>query len=123
MRTDAFDHDEYIAAKKVITEGKSSGEDDIPPEVLKRCDLDDIILDFCNDALLNDRKPDQWLLLNLIPTPKSGDLRKGKNYRGICLSSIVAKTFNRLLLNRIRPFLLTLSYASTKMVFAQEDQQ
>ena len=105
IRIDAFDQDEYNAAKKNITEGKSPGEDEIPPEVLKRCDLDDIILNFCNDALINGRKPDQWSILNLIPIPKSGDLREGKNYSGICLSSIVAKTYNRLLLNRIRPHL------------------
>lgn len=39
----------------------------------------------------------------LVPKPKSGDLSDGGNYRGISLSSIVAKTFNRLILNRIRP--------------------
>ncbi|XP_072050011.1 uncharacterized protein [Amphiura filiformis] len=105
MRTDAFDQVEYDTAKKDISEGKSTGEDGIPPEVLKRCNLDDIVLNFCNEALMNGKKPDQWSILNLIPIPKSGDLREGKNYRGICLSSIVAKTFNRLLLNRIRPYL------------------
>ncbi|XP_072044981.1 uncharacterized protein [Amphiura filiformis] len=105
MRTDAFDQEEYEAAKKVINDGKSAGDDDITPEVLKRCNLDDIILSFCNEALLHGRKPEQWSILNLIPIPKSGDLREGRNYRGICLSSIVAKTYNRLLLNRIRPFL------------------
>ncbi|XP_072046990.1 uncharacterized protein [Amphiura filiformis] len=96
---------EYDTAKKDISEGKSTGEDGIPPEVLKRCNLDDIVLNFCNEALMNGKKPDQWSILNLIPIPKSGDLREGKNYRGICLSSIVAKTFNRLLLNRIRTYL------------------
>ena len=105
MRTDPFDQEEYEAAKKVITEGKSAGDDEITPEVLKRCHLDDIILHFCNGALVHGRTPEQWSILNLIPIPKSGDLREGKNYRGICLSSIVAKTYNRLLLNRIRGFL------------------
>ena len=38
-----------------------------------------------------------------MPIPKSGDLSLGGNYRGISLSSIVAKTYNRMLLNRIRP--------------------
>ena len=102
MRTDAFDQEEYAAAKKVLTEGKSPGEDEIPPEVLKRCGLDDIVLKLCNDALMDGKKPEQWSLLNLIPIPKTGDLREGKNYRGICLSSIVAKTYNRTLLNRNR---------------------
>ena len=44
-----------------------------------------------------------YLSLNLIPVPKSGDLSLTANYRGISLSSIVAKTYNRMLLNRIRP--------------------
>ena len=48
-------------------------------------------------------KPNQWSILNIVPIPKSGDLSRGGNYRGISLSSIVAKTFNRLILNRIRP--------------------
>ncbi|XP_072037323.1 uncharacterized protein [Amphiura filiformis] len=96
-----FSHEEYTKAK-TSTEGKSSGEDGITPEVLKRCDLDDLVLGFCNDALLKERMPDQWSILNIIPIPKSGDLSQGGNYCGISLSSIVAKTFNRLILNRIR---------------------
>ena len=32
--------------------GKSCGEDGIPSEVLKRCDMDAIILSFCNNALV-----------------------------------------------------------------------
>ena len=52
-----FDHKEYEVAKASLVEGKTGGEDGIPPEVLKRCDLDNIALDFCNDALLNGMKP------------------------------------------------------------------
>ncbi|XP_072033056.1 uncharacterized protein [Amphiura filiformis] len=105
IRTDAFDMEEYQKAKMAIKEGKSYGEDGIPPEVIKRCNIDIIILDFCNQVLLNRQKPNQWSILNLIPVPKSGDLSLTANYRGISLSSIVAKTFNRMLLNRIRPHL------------------
>ena len=65
--------------------------------------MDNIILDFCNDALLNGKKPDQWSILNIIPIPKSGDLSLGGNYRGISLSSIVAELYNKMILNRIRP--------------------
>ena len=81
------------------------GEDGISPEVLKKCDVDEIILDFCNQALINNRKPNQWSILNLIPAPKSGDLSNTANYRGISLSPIVAKTYSRMLLNTIRPHL------------------
>ena len=76
---DISDEDEEIApileglnikekAKKTLVEGKTSGEDNIPPEVLKRCDLDDIVLDFCNDALLEGKKPSQGSVLNIVPS-------------------------------------------------------
>ena len=41
-----FSHDEYAQAKSAIVEGQVNGEDGILPEVLKRCDVDDIILYF-----------------------------------------------------------------------------
>ena len=105
IKTGPFEHEEYIQAKRSLVEGKSCGEDNIPPEVLKRCDLDDIVLKFCNDAFVNRRKPSQWSILNIVPIPKSGDLSQAGNYRGISLSSLVAKTYNRMILNRIRPTL------------------
>ena len=72
---------------------------------MKRVDIDDIILKFCNDALCDGHIPDQWKLSNIIPVPKKGDLTKTDNYRGISLTSIVSKTLNRMLLNRIKPSL------------------
>ena len=96
-----FDYDEYREAKESLVEGKSCGEG-IAPEALKRCDLYDIILKFCNQVLLEEKKPEQWSLLNIIPIPKSGDLSKGGNYRGISLSSIVVKIFNKMILCGIR---------------------
>ena len=98
-----FDLEEYVKAKKSLTEGKSCGEDGVTPEILKRCDLDSIILDFCNKALTNRQIPSQWSVLNIVPIPKTGDLSLGSNYRGISLSSIVAKIYNKMILNRIRP--------------------
>ena len=44
-----------------------------------------------------------WSDINLIPIPKCGDLGNTTNYRGIALSSVVAKLVNRMLLNRIQP--------------------
>ena len=105
IKTGPFDQEEYEKAKKSLVEGKSCGEDGIQPEVLKRCDMDAIILSFCNNALVKGEKPSQWSVLNIVPIPKSGDLSLSGNYRGISLSSIVAKTYNRLILNRIRPAL------------------
>ena len=39
----------------------------------------------------------------ILPSPKKGDLRLAKNYRGITLTSIAAKIYNTLQLNRIEP--------------------
>ena len=39
----------------------------------------------------------------ILPFPKKGDLGLAKNYRGITLTSIVAKIYNPLLRNRIEP--------------------
>ena len=47
--------------------------------------------------------PEQWSISNLVPVPKAGDLSKGGNYHEFALGSIVCKTYNRMILNRIRP--------------------
>ena len=89
-------------------EGKAPGEDGIVPEVLKRANIDDILLKFSNKLLMNGELPQHFSTLNIIPIPKSGDLSKTTNYRGIALTSLVAKMINRMILNRIRPVIDTL---------------
>ena len=103
ISTDPFTKEELQQAKRKIKEGKACGDDGITPEVLKRCDLDDIILQFCNRALEQGVAPDQWGLCNIIPVPKKGDLTSTDNYRGIALTSLVVKTLNRMVLNRLQP--------------------
>ena len=100
-----FTIEELRLAKKQIVEGKAYGDDSISPKVMKRVDIDDVILKFCNDALCDGLIPDQWKLSNIVPVPKKGDLTKTDNYRGISLTSIVSKTLNKMLLNRIKPSL------------------
>ena len=56
-----------IKARKSLVKGKSCGDDGIPPEVLKSCDMDAIILSFCDNALVNGEKPSQWSVLNIVP--------------------------------------------------------
>ena len=93
---------ELARAKSTLRQGKSAGPDDIPPEVYKYCDIDDITLEICNRAMMKNSKPDIWSLSNIIPVPKSGDLSKPDNYRGISLTCVIAKIYNRMILNRIR---------------------
>ena len=94
--------EEYRKVKSALKLGKAAGPDDIPPEVYRSCDFDDMCLKFCNDALIKDQKPELWSYMNIIPVPKSGDLSKTDNYRGISLICIIAKMYNRMILNRIR---------------------
>ena len=98
-----FTIEEVKEAKKQMREGKAPGEDGIMPEVLKRVDIDDILLKFDNKALIEHDLADQLAVMNLIPVPKSGDLSLTNNYRGIALTSLPSKLLNRMVLNRIRP--------------------
>lgn len=98
-----FTISEYQKAKKVIVEGKASGEGDFPHEVLKRCGYYDEILDLCNRALFWGQKAKQLFIMNILLITKAGYLSKGGNYRDISLSSLLAKSYNMMILSRIRP--------------------
>ena len=105
IKDDIFNREEYHKVKSTLKLWKAAGPDSIPPEVYKSCDFDDICLDFCNRALIKNEKPELWSFMNIIPVPKSGDLSNTSNYRGISLICIIAKIYNRLILNRIRSVL------------------
>ena len=95
-----FTLDEFKKVKTSLKLGKSAGLDEIPPEVFKCCNFDDICLNFCDKVLMPCDKPPQWSFMNIISVPKSGDLSVTDNYRGISLTCIMAKIFNRLILKR-----------------------
>ena len=46
---------------------------------------------------------DRWTKGCILLSPKKGDFGIAKNYRGIALTSIVAKIYNALLLNHNSP--------------------
>ena len=100
-----FTEAEYAKAKKAIRCGKACGNDGITPELLKYGGLDDVLLGFVNEAYESGHIPEQWKTLIIVTVPKSGDLTKPDNYRGISLISVVMKLYNRMLLNRLRPVL------------------
>ena len=76
------------------------GLDEIPSEVWKTRQFDDILLRHCN-AVYNQNPIDRWTKGCILAFPKKGDLGLAKNYRGITLTSIAAKIYNDLLRNRI----------------------
>ena len=91
-----------VEVRKNVREGKAPGEDGIMPELIKRINIDDLILLFANNLLMEGKKPDQFSVLNINPIPKSGDLGLTGNYRGISLTSLVAKLVNKMIVNRFR---------------------
>ena len=56
-----------------------------------------------NSCLINGHIPESWKISTIIP--KKGDLTDPNNHRGIgiAITSQVAKTLNRMILNRLRP--------------------
>ena len=79
--------------------GKHGGPDDIMAEVIRCCDLDDIMLDFYNSTYVQQMKPSQWFLLNLVPISKTGNTADTNNYRGTSLMCVITKVYNKMLLN------------------------
>ena len=90
----------YIILRK-IKNRKAAGLDEIPPEVWKTRQFNDI-LRHCN-AVYNQNPIDRWMKGCILLFPKKGDLGLVKNYRGITLTSIAAKIYNALLRNSIVP--------------------
>ena len=97
-----FTQEELDSVLRKIKNRKAAGLDEIPPEVWKTRQFDDILLRHCN-AVYNQNPIDRWMKGCIIPFPKKGDLGLAKNYRGITLTSIAAKIYNALLRNRIEP--------------------
>ena len=97
-----FTQEELDSVLRKIKNRKAAGLDEIPPEVWKTRQFDDILLRHCN-AVYNQNPIDRWMKGCILPFPKKGDLVLAKNYRGITLTSIAAKIYNALLRNRIEP--------------------
>ena len=76
--------------------------DEIPPEVWKTRQFDDILLRHCN-AVYNQNIIDNCTKGCILQFPKKDNLGLAKNYRGITLTSIAAKIYNALQRNRIEP--------------------
>ena len=85
-----FTQEELDSVLRKILNRKAVGLDEIPPEVWKTRQFDDIVLRHCN-AVYNQNPIDRWMKGCILPFPKKGDLGLAKNYRGITLTSIAKK--------------------------------
>ena len=90
-----------IIAVRSIQHGKAVGLDEIPAEVWKLGEFQEILLHFCN-SVYNQDPIKRWNEGCLLTFPKKGNLALTMNYRGITLTSIASKIYNLMLLNRIR---------------------
>ena len=85
-----FTQEELDSVLRKIKNRKTAGLDEIPPEVWKTRQFDDILLRHCN-AVYYQNMIDRWMIGCILPFPKKGDLGLAKNYRGITFTSIAAK--------------------------------
>ena len=86
---------------KSFKNNKASGLDNVPIEVWKTGALNMKPLEVNNRTLNGDRAK-VWVKSGIMPLPKNGDLRDIGNDRGISLTVIANKIYNKLLLERIR---------------------
>lgn len=90
-------------AIRKLKKGKSAGHDNITGEMLQNLGEKGIrvLTKICNKAWSEGKIPRDWEIGIILPIFKKGDKRECKNYRGITLSSIPLKVYERLLETRL----------------------
>ena len=104
IKVSPFTLDELQAATKQLKTSKAFGPDNIPALIWKDPIFHQLLLDLCNLTFETNKSPSVWHRNQIIPTPKKGDLSLANNYRGISLMPLAAKLYNKLILNRLIPF-------------------
>ena len=102
--TNEFSLNELKTVLKTIKSAKAFGPDNIPVIIWKDPIFHNLLLNLCNFCLCNKQSPAIWRKSQIIPVPKKGDLSLATNYRGISLLPTAAKVYNKLILNRLLPF-------------------
>ena len=74
-----FTQEELASVLRKIKNRKGAGLDEIPAEVWKTRQFDDILFRNCN-AVYNQNPIDRWTKGCILPFPKKGDLGLAKNY-------------------------------------------
>ena len=99
-----FTLSEFKAATKQPKPSKVFGPDNIPALIWKDEHFEDLLLNLSNQTFTTNKCPTIWHRSQIIPMPKKGDLSLATHYIGISLMPIAAKLYNRLILNRLIPF-------------------
>ena len=104
INTSPFTLDELTVAAKQLKISKAFGPDNIPALIWKNNNFHNLLLNLCNHTFTNLNPPTVWNKSQIVPMPKKGDLSVATNYRGISLMPIAAKIYNKMILNRLIPF-------------------
>lgn len=99
-----FSQQDVDTAIKQMKLRKAPGLDGLPLEFWKLPKARISLTEFCNKTFRGCR-PAEWGISGIVPIPKKGNLTIPDNYRGIFLTQVAAKVYNRLILNRIRPII------------------
>ncbi len=94
-----FTQEELDSVLKKIKNRRAAGLKELPPEVWKTREFDDILLRQCNVVYSKNKIYRRTKGCILLFSKKTG-LGIAKNYLGITLTSITAKIYNALLCNR-----------------------
>ena len=100
--TDQFSCEEYDEALKQLKD--TTGLDGIPTSLFKSVDLCDVLLPILNQIYNTGIAPPEMLITGILPIPKGNTKFSPDNSRGISMLPVITKLLNRLILNRIRPY-------------------
>ena len=94
---------------RVVTDSlrnkKSLGLDNIPTILWKDELFHPHLLNLCNHVFTTLECPSSWRVSGIVPVPKNSDLFDPLYYRGVSLTAIAWKIYNKFILNRLVPSL------------------
>ncbi|CAH2239422.1 jg7296, partial [Pararge aegeria aegeria] len=98
---------EVLKVLRNLDVNKASGPDGIPAVVLKTCapELSPILTRLYRLSLKTTQVPKAWKIANVQPVPKKGSRADPSNYRPIAITSLLCKSLERVLNNRLLAYL------------------
>ena len=86
-----------------LSNGKSPGLNDVPPDAFKALDDQNLLtlMNFFNSYWLEESDFIEWHEVQLVTAPKSGDLSDLNKWRGVTLMDIRSKIFSSILCTRL----------------------
>ena len=104
-----IEREEVLDALKSLRADKSAGPDGLHPAVLKpiASTIAGPLAILFNQSLQSGEIVPDWREARVVPIHKSGPLNNKANYRPISLTSVILKTLERILRNRIAGYLVS----------------